>query len=65
MLHLVAEIQGATYWRYPFNALSGTKQLSEYIVMDIEIIKEHEKRTFSGQGTTSFKVSSEQLSLKS
>jgi len=51
----IAEIQGPVYWRHPFNALSGTKQLAEYIVMDIEIIKEREKRTFAGQGTTSFK----------
>jgi len=57
ILPIVAEIQGPVYWRHPFNALSGTKQLAEYIVMDIEIIKEREKRTFAGQGTTSFKVS--------
>lgn len=53
---LVAEINANAYWRTPFNALSGTKQLAEYIVMDIEIIHEREKRTFAGQGATSFKV---------
>lgn len=39
----------------PFHALSGAKQLSEYIVMDIDVIRDHEKRTFAGQGATSFK----------
>lgn len=52
----VAELNGNTYWRMPFNALSGTKQLTEYIVMDIDIIRDHERRSFAGQGATSFKV---------
>ena len=58
----VAEINGNAYWRSPFNALCGTKQLTEYVVMDIDIIRDHERRTFAGQGATSFKVCC--LSLK-
>lgn len=51
----IAEVNSNSYWRTPFNALSGTKQLAEYVVMDIEIIRDHEKRTFAGQGAVSFK----------
>jgi nonsense-mediated mRNA decay protein 3 len=53
---IVAEVNSNTYWRTPFNALSGTKQLAEYVVMDIEIIRDHEKRTFAGPGAMSYKV---------
>ena len=53
---LVAEINSSMYWRTPFQALGGTKQLTEYIVMDVEIIHEKEKWNFAGQGATSFKV---------
>ena len=52
---LVAEVNASSYWRMPFHALSGAKQLSEYIVMDIDVIRDHEKRTFAGQGATSLK----------
>ncbi len=62
-LTIVAEVNSNTYWRTPFNALSGTKQLTEYVVMDIEIIRDHEKRTFAGQGAMSYKVFSYKLSL--
>ncbi|XP_046962888.1 60S ribosomal export protein NMD3 [Vanessa cardui] len=51
----VCDISSTQYWRYPFNPICNPKQLVEYIVMDIDILKEHEKKTFPGQGTVSNK----------
>jgi len=51
----IAEVSASSYWRTPFQALGGTKQLSQFIVMDIEIIHDYEKPSFAGQGATSFK----------
>ncbi|KAK2725672.1 60S ribosomal export protein NMD3-like [Artemia franciscana] len=50
-----AEVQTHVYWRHPFTAIAGTKQLIEYIVMDIEPVLNHERITFSGQGHISTK----------
>lgn len=49
----MAEISGNNYFRYPFNAICDPKQLVEYTVMDIEIIKN--RKQFPGQGFVSFK----------
>ncbi|CAH0725297.1 unnamed protein product, partial [Brenthis ino] len=51
----VCDLSSTQYWRYPFNAICNPKQLVEYIVMDIDILKEHEKKTFPGQGMVSNK----------
>lgn len=49
----MAEISGANYFRYTFSPICDPKQLIEYTVMDIEIIKE--RKQFPGQGPVSFK----------
>ncbi|KAH0624123.1 hypothetical protein JD844_007527 [Phrynosoma platyrhinos] len=47
----VAEIDGNTYWRHPFNSLFQPKQLEEFIVMDISRI--HERKQSAGTGMLS------------
>lgn len=49
----MAEISGTSYFRYPFTSICDPKQLVEYTVMDIEIIRE--RRQFPGQGPVSIK----------
>lgn len=49
----VSDLSATVYWRNPFTAICNPKQLVEYIVMDIEILKESEKKIFPGQGTLS------------
>jgi nonsense-mediated mRNA decay protein 3 len=49
----IAEISGMNYFRYPFTAICDPKQLVEYTVMDIEIIRD--RKPFPGQGPISFK----------
>lgn len=58
MFYLVAELDSNVYWRYNFNSICDTKQLIEYIVMDIEPIKHKNRKIFPGQGAISNKVSS-------
>lgn len=60
MIHLIdpvtaqiAEISSTNYFRYPFTAICDPKQLVEYTVMDIEIIRD--RKQFPGQGPISFK----------
>ncbi|KAM6961479.1 60S ribosomal export protein NMD3 [Aplochiton taeniatus] len=35
----IAEVDGSTYWRNPFNTLCNPRQLEEFIIMDIEILR--------------------------
>lgn len=49
----MAEISGTNYFRYPFLPICDPKQLVEYTVMDIEIIKN--PKQFPGQGYVSLK----------
>ncbi|XP_012257245.1 60S ribosomal export protein NMD3 [Athalia rosae] len=51
----IAEVNATIYWRYPFNSICNPKQLTEYIIMDIEPIKDSEKKIFPGQGAVSNK----------
>uniref|UniRef100_A0A8B9SR53 60S ribosomal export protein NMD3 n=1 Tax=Anas platyrhynchos TaxID=8839 RepID=A0A8B9SR53_ANAPL len=44
----IAEIDGNTYWRYPFNSLFHPKQLEEFIVMDINRVQERKKGAGAG-----------------
>lgn len=53
---LVAEVNGASYWRDSFQSIFKSKQLTEYTVMDIEPIMEKDRVQFPGQGQISFKV---------
>lgn len=50
----VAEIDGNTYWRHPFNSLFHPKQLEEFIIMDINRVQE--KKKSAGAGARSNKV---------
>lgn len=49
----VAELNATVYYRQPFDAICNPKQLSEYIVMDIEVIMHKERNFFPGQGKVS------------
>uniref|UniRef100_A0A671NV83 60S ribosomal export protein NMD3 n=1 Tax=Sinocyclocheilus anshuiensis TaxID=1608454 RepID=A0A671NV83_9TELE len=47
----VAEVDGSTFWRHPFSSLCSPRQLEEFIVMDIDIIRD--QRLGAGAGLTS------------
>uniref|UniRef100_A0A182PB58 60S ribosomal export protein NMD3 n=1 Tax=Anopheles epiroticus TaxID=199890 RepID=A0A182PB58_9DIPT len=49
----MAEVQNMAYWKSPFEAICNPKQMVEFVVMDVEIIREHERKTFPGQGPVS------------
>lgn len=51
----IAEVNATTYWRQPFKSICDPKQLTEYIVLDIEPIKHENRIAFPGQGTVSSK----------
>lgn len=51
----VAEVSTNLYWRHPFNSICNPKQLKEFVVMDIEPIKEKDIKRFPGQGYISSK----------
>lgn len=51
----IAEIPSNAYFRAPFEGMLNPKQLVEFIVMDIDIVKEKDRKYFPGQGTVSFK----------
>ncbi|XP_026274505.1 60S ribosomal export protein NMD3 [Frankliniella occidentalis] len=51
----MAEMNSNLFWRYPFKTICNPKQLSEYIVMELEIILAKDRKTFPGQGPISTK----------
>ncbi|XP_012231936.1 60S ribosomal export protein NMD3 [Linepithema humile] len=51
----IAEVSSTVYWRFNFQSICNPKQLTEYIVMDIEPLKDEEKKVFPGQGSISNK----------
>ncbi|KOB67746.1 Nonsense-mediated mRNA decay protein [Operophtera brumata] len=51
----ICDVSSTVYWRNPFLPICNPKQLVEYIVMDIDVLKEHEKKSFPGQGVVSNK----------
>lgn len=55
-LFSVAEMNASTYFKAPFHTLVLPKQLTEYTVMNIEPIADHERHKFAGQGALSKKV---------
>jgi len=62
LIHLIdpnssqfAEINADVFFKFPFASLLRPKNLVEYTVMNIEVIPESERRTFSGQGAISKK----------
>ncbi|NXG75296.1 NMD3 protein, partial [Baryphthengus martii] len=44
----IAEIDGNTYWRNPFNSLFHPKQLEEFIILDINRVQEKKKGAGAG-----------------
>jgi len=52
----VAELRGEVFWRMPFKSLCEARQLSRYVVMDVEIITEKDRHHVPGQGPESTKV---------
>lgn len=51
----IAELSGNVYYRAPFDAICNPKQLVEYIVMDVEIIMDKDRKHYPGQGQLSFR----------
>jgi nonsense-mediated mRNA decay protein 3 len=51
----LAEVSGTTYWRTPFNSLCHPKQLLEFVVMQIELIGEKDRRHVAGASQMSQK----------
>uniref|UniRef100_A0A1B6I271 60S ribosomal export protein NMD3 n=1 Tax=Homalodisca liturata TaxID=320908 RepID=A0A1B6I271_9HEMI len=51
----IAEIDNTSYWRNPFNNICDSRRLVEYVVMDIEVIRDKDKKYFPGMGATSHK----------
>ncbi|KAK3087048.1 hypothetical protein FSP39_000980, partial [Pinctada imbricata] len=40
---VLAEMNGTSYWRHPFQAVCSPKHLSEFMVIDIEVIPDRER----------------------
>ncbi len=53
----VTDISASSFFKTPFGTLCIPRQLVEYTVMDIEVVKDKDRSRFSGQGTISKKVS--------
>lgn len=53
VLSTVAEISSSVYWRSPFNSLCTARNLTEFVVMDIN---DADIKYFTGQGQISHKV---------
>ncbi|XP_049948828.1 60S ribosomal export protein NMD3 [Schistocerca serialis cubense] len=51
----IAELSSTNFWRHPFNSICNPKQLAEYIVMDVDIIRDKDRKAFPGQGAISNK----------
>ncbi|XP_016360977.1 60S ribosomal export protein NMD3 [Sinocyclocheilus anshuiensis] len=50
----IAEVDGNTFWRHPFSSLCSPRQLEEFMVMDIDIIRD--QKLGAGAGLTSNKI---------
>lgn len=49
----VCEVDGSTYWRHPFNSLFHPKQMEEFIIMEIDIVRD--RKQVAGEGMKSNK----------
>lgn len=49
----MAELNSTVYYRQPFDAICNPKQLTEYVVMDTEVIMHKDRNFFPGQGKVS------------
>ncbi|KTF72386.1 hypothetical protein cypCar_00049051, partial [Cyprinus carpio] len=56
-----AEVDGNTFWRHPFSSLCSPRQLEEFIVMDLHIIRD--QRLGPSAGLKSSKVRDVRLAL--
>ena len=56
ILVLVAELPGNVFWREPFAILCEPKQLVEFVVMDIELVADSDRRHVAGHAQISNKV---------
>uniref|UniRef100_A0A8C1YLN9 60S ribosomal export protein NMD3 n=1 Tax=Cyprinus carpio TaxID=7962 RepID=A0A8C1YLN9_CYPCA len=57
----IAEVDGNTFWRHPFSSLCSPRQLEEFIVMDLHIIRD--QRLGPSAGLKSSKVRDVRLAL--
>ncbi|CAJ0934540.1 unnamed protein product, partial [Ranitomeya imitator] len=44
----IAEVDGNTYWRHPFHSLFHPKQLEEFIVMDVDLVRDRKQGAGAG-----------------
>ena len=44
----MAEVSGANFWRSPFVSLCSPRQLTEYMVMDLQYVSDKEKPVIRG-----------------
>lgn len=51
----VAEISSNVFWRSPFQSLCSLKNLTEYVVMDVDAVMDVDRKSFTGQGPRSLK----------
>jgi nonsense-mediated mRNA decay protein 3 len=51
----LAEVTNTAYWRNPFESILNPSQMIEFIVMDIEVIPQMDRKNFPGQGPVSTK----------
>lgn len=49
----MAELNATVYYRHAFEAICNPKQLTEYIVMDCEVVLHKDRKSFPGQGKVS------------
>ncbi|TRY89070.1 hypothetical protein DNTS_009795 [Danionella cerebrum] len=48
----IAEVDSNTYWRHPFASLFSPRQLEEFIIMDMEVIRDHKQGAGAGLRST-------------
>jgi len=58
----VAEINASSFFKTPFSSLIRPRQLVEYTVINVELVRDGERRKFAGQGALSKKVLSDAFS---
>ncbi|KAL9692756.1 hypothetical protein quinque_005541 [Culex quinquefasciatus] len=51
----MAEVQNMAFWKSPFEAICNPKHMVEFVVMDVEIVRDNERKNFPGQGPVSFR----------
>lgn len=51
----IAELSGNNYFRNPFEAICNPKNLIEYVVMNIELIMDKDRKHVPGQGQISYR----------